>query len=128
MSGKNNLKRLPGDDVIDEIERRIGSYDRTPFHGQLARALACGPSKTAWRKLAKADPAKWARALTDLGKISGFADLKQTDIHIKPEVDDVARELVAKYGYQKALQMWEPTGLPMEKIQAHAPIIEGETA
>jgi len=119
--------KLPGDDVIAEIEKQLGNYDRTPFHEQLARAAACGPTKSAWRKMSKDDPGKWARALVDLGKIAGFAERREQVI-IKPEVEDVARELVAKYGYVKALQMWRNHDLPLDKIEVYANVIEGETA
>ena len=110
-----NLQRVPADAIIAEIEKQLGSYDRTPFHNQLARAIACGPSRTAWQRLAKQNPEKWARALTDLSRVSGFADRKE-QIVIKPEPEQVAKELVARFGRAKACTMLESAGLPTSLI------------
>ena len=102
---------MPADAIIEQLEQQLSGYDRTPFHQQLARAIACGPSKTAWRKLATNAPDKWARSITELSRAAGFAELK-AQIIIKPEPEQVAAELVARFGRDKALTMLNAAGLP----------------
>ncbi len=104
-------KSMPSDAIIAELEQQLSGYDRTPFHQQLARAIACGPSKTAWRKLATNAPDKWARSITELSRAAGFAEIK-AQVIIKPDPKQVAVELVARFGRDKALIMLTAAGLP----------------
>ena len=108
-------KAMPSDAIIAELEQQLSGYDRTPFHQQLARAIACGPSKTAWRKLATSAPDKWARSITELSRAAGFAELK-AQIIIKPDPAQVAKELVTRFGRDKALIMLGAAGLPSTLI------------
>jgi hypothetical protein len=130
MSGAKNLTRVPGDDIIDRIEQQLARGDRSPVQGVLATALACAPSKTAWQRAAKKDPFKYSRALADLHRTAGFADRKE-QITVKATPDDVARELVAKYGYDGALERWKMhTTLPVSYIEKYqdVTVINGELA
>lgn len=121
-----NLKRLPGDAIIKQIEKQLGVYDRSPFHEQLARALACGPSKTAWQRMATRAPDKWARSVRELAIVSGFAERQERVItHKDPKL--IAEELVARYGREQADQMLRNHGLNLDAClgQTKEPI-EGE--
>lgn len=123
-----NLRRLPGDDIIERIGAQLAQHDRKPVQSVLATALACAPSKTAWARAARRDPFKYARALADLHRTAGFAERKeQVTVKISPE--EAARELVAKHGYEKALMLWQMgTSLPVTYIEKFKNVINGELA
>jgi len=114
--------KLPADEVLRRIEAKLGRFDRTPFHEQLSRAISCGPSKTSWRSLGRKAPDKWAQAIVNLARVSGFAERKET-VNLTPDPKIVASELVARYGRENALSMLKGAGLPETLIPE---VIEGE--
>ncbi len=123
-----NLRRLPGDEIIERIAAQLAQHDRQPVQGVLATALACAPSKTAWARAARRDPFKYARALADLHRTAGFAERKeQVTLKITPE--EAARQLVEKHGFEKACLKWQMADLPAAIIEKFDPkVIDGELA
>lgn len=103
--------KLPEREVFQRIESRLARYDRGPFQEQLARALACGPSKSAWRSLAKKNPAAWAQSVEKLAKVSGFAERTES-LSLTMDPQQIARELVARHGPDKAALLLQAAGLP----------------
>lgn len=69
------------------------------------------PSLTAWRKMAKADPEKYTRALSNLTKIAGYTERSES-LNVTMDARDLAQTLVARYGQDKAKAMLELHGLP----------------
>ena len=107
--------RLPPDKIFADIEAQLARLDRAPFRKPLAEALGVAPSRTAWRKLAKRDPAKWAAAVATLGKSAGMPETVQT-ISVNLEPQQLANQLVTRYGTDKAREMLRMHGLPESLI------------
>lgn len=125
----NRYRRVPADKVIKQIAKQLNGYDREPFQDVLATALACGPSKRSWKRLATQHPEKWARALNDVGRLAGYAqqvEHSHTHLH-KQDPVEVARQLVTAKGRTKAIRMLDDAGLPGELLVNKATTtIEGD--
>lgn len=61
----------------DLVLAAMTSNDRRPFAEAVTKALLNGPKAQHWRELASKAPDKWARALTELGKLSGFTEKQE---------------------------------------------------
>lgn len=107
--------RIPGKEITERIKAQLARYDRNPFQDALADALTVAPSKTAWRKYAKNDPGKWATAVATLGKSSGFAE-KSEKLSLNLDAKDMARELTARHGAEKAKLLLGAAGLPTSLV------------
>ena len=115
--------RLPPDKVFAEIEAQLARLDRAPFRKPLAEALGVAPSRSAWRKLAKNDPGKWSSAVATLAKSAGMPETVQS-ISVNLEPQQLANQLVTRYGTERAREMLKMHGLPENLI----PIITIESA
>ena len=109
------IEKIPKQLIVDRIQAQLSQYDRAPFQKPLAMALANAPGHKHWRDMAKADPDKWARAVAQLAKTAGFAEVKENrNIGVDPE--KLAKELTARFGHTKARELITAAGLPASLI------------
>lgn len=121
-------KPLPQGEVRERIKQRIARYDRAPFQDHLATALERGPKPAHWHALAKKNPARWADAVSTLAKVSGFAERSES-VHVQLGPQEIAQQLVARHGQQKALELLKAAGLPTSLIETGVTLEhESETA
>ena len=109
------LPKIPKKLIVERIQAQLSRYERAPFQKPLAMALANAPGHKHWRDMAKADPDKWARAVSQLAKTAGFAEVKE----IRKSSDDpekLAKELTARFGHTKARELIAAAGLPASLI------------
>ncbi len=111
----SNALRVSKKAVVERIQAQLSSYSRAPFHKPLATALANAPGHKHWRDLAKSDPDKWARAVGQLAKTAGYAEVKE--VHkISNDPEKLARELVARFGHTRARILVQAAGWPADLI------------
>ena len=108
--------RVPTEKVVAIIADQFSRYDRTPFAGMLADAVACKPSLTSWGKLAAKHPDKHAQAVVALSKPVGFAERTETRVIRDPF--QLMRDCIELYGAEEAKSMFKLVGLPEDAAVA----------
>ncbi len=126
---KKKIPRIPGQAVVDQLEKRLARYDRGPFQGMLADALSVKPSRTAWRKLAAKNPERYVAAVSQLAKPAGFGERSET-LSVSMDLTSLAETLVARHGADKAQKMLGLFGLPASLAENSdtTTTIEGEAS
>lgn len=74
------LPRTNPDQVREQLESQILSLSRDPFKMALAHFLAAEPDIDSINEYSKKHPDRWARAITELTRASGYLD-KRVEEH-----------------------------------------------
>ena len=109
------IARQQGRKSIAAIREQIARGAREPLHHALSVALAGAPSKADWRRLARAEPHKWAAAIAQLGYLAGYQK-QSVSVELSVDVSAIAAELTRRHGADQARRMIEAAGLPAELV------------
>jgi hypothetical protein len=68
------IPKMNAEQILEDIEQQ----SRDPFRHQLAQFLDCAPDQESLLFFAKSKPDKWAQAIGQLAKLSGYETDKQS--------------------------------------------------
>lgn len=116
----------------DQLRLKLQSYDRTPFLDLLAIWMECAPSPQTIMAFADKYPDRWTKALTDLGRLGGFAEKKDIDINFAAKVqrmsdsqlEDALRETAYRLGIPLPALLNMVSAAPMPVLSRSATDID----
>jgi hypothetical protein len=126
-----------------QLRERLSQYDRTPFLDVLAIWMECTPTPQTIMAFADKYPDRFIKAMTDLGRLSGFAEKRELDVNLSAQVhqmsdsqlEDKLRDAAYRLGiplptFMKltAAREVDARANDMDVTRANSKIIEAEIA
>ena len=96
----------------DQLRTKLQSYDRTPFLDLLASFMECAPTPQTVFAWAERYPDRWAKALTDLGRLGGFADKKELEVNMMAQITRMSDSQIEDKLREHAYKL----GIPLPKL------------
>jgi hypothetical protein len=96
----------------------LARYDRTPFIDLLALFMECTPEMEVIEQFAERYPDRFVKALSDLGRLAGFAEKTQLDVTLTAQVsalsDSQLEDRLRQTAERLGIEMPEPKVLEHE--------------
>jgi hypothetical protein len=108
----------------NEIRAHLTDLNRDPFMDVLAKLLHCAPDEATLTAFADEHPDRWANAISQFAKMSGF--------HDKMEITNNVNVLIGQMGDAQLLHAWEESqknilDLAPEEIKIEDTVVEEES-
>jgi hypothetical protein len=96
----------------EQLRQKLLSYDRTPFLDLLAIWMECLPTPQTIMAFADKYPDRWVKAMTDLGRLGGFADKKEIDFNFAAQVAGMSDSQLEDHLQEAAYRL----GIPLPAL------------
>lgn len=107
---------IPAKAVRNALAKRVAERNRDVFSEPLVKALRIAP-RDKDLKILRESPVDWSRYVKTMSALNGYAD-RSVHETVHYDIGQLAETILARYGPDKAREMWLLHGLPEAMLPA----------